>query len=187
VIEEDGSRFIALHRWRYPDGSRLTRLITANPDGSDIRIVIPNGYASHFIWRDSKHILSQSRYYCGNDNWSNFLFEDVDGGGDVKEIGHGILDAIGHLSYLPGNEWILNDTYPLGEQRLQTPHVFHVATGRRVDLGHFHSPKIYTGEWRVDTHPRISPDGRLVCIDAPHDNEAVDYSSGFDIHYCNTR
>ena len=173
LFSPDGSRFIALHRWRYPNGSRLTLLITAKPDGSDIRVVIPNGYASHFIWRDPKHILSQSRHYSGNDNWADFLFEDIDGGGDVKEIGHGVLDPSGHLSYLPGqdNEWILNDTYPKGKTRMQTPHLYHVKTGRRIDLGHFHLPKTYTGEWRVDTHPRVSPDGRYVCIDAPHKNE----------------
>jgi hypothetical protein len=173
LFSPDGSRFIALHRWQYPDGSRLTRMITAKPDGSDIRLVIPNGYASHFIWRDPRHILSQSKHYCGNDNWADFLFDDTDGGGDVQEIGHGVLDPSGHLSYLPGsnNEWILNDTYPKGTTRMQTPHLFHVKTGRRVDLGHFHLPKIYSGEWRVDTHPRFSPDGRYVCIDAPHKNE----------------
>ena len=80
LFSPDGSRFIALHRWRYPDGSRLTRLITAKPDGSDIRVIIPNGYASHFIWRDSRNILSQSRNWLGNSNWSNFLFEDKEGG-----------------------------------------------------------------------------------------------------------
>jgi hypothetical protein len=171
LFSPDGSRFIALHRWQYPDGSRLTRMITAKPDGSDIRIVVGNGYTSHFIWRDSKHILAQSRHHCGNDNWANFLFEDTEGGGDVKEIGGGVLDPSGHLSYLPGNEWILNDTYPQGTTRMQTPHLYHVKTGRRVDLGHFHLPKIYSGEWRVDTHPRFSPDGRYVCIDSPHRNE----------------
>jgi len=171
LFSPDGSRFIALHRWRYPDGSRLTRLITARPDGSDIRIVVPNGYASHFIWRDTTHILSQSRHYLGNEDWGNFLLEDIDGGGDVQEIGHGVLDGGGHLSYLPGGEWILNDTYPQGKERFQTPHLFHIETGRRIDLGKFHLPKIYTGEWRVDTHPRYSPDGRYVCIDAPHENE----------------
>ncbi|HIF00889.1 MAG TPA: hypothetical protein EYQ63_28760, partial [Fuerstia sp.] len=66
----------------------------------------------------------------------------------------------------PGNEWILNDTYPKGPERLQTPHVYHVATGKRIDLADFHLPKSYTGEWRVDTHPRLSRDGRTVCIDA---------------------
>jgi len=170
LFSPDGSRFIALHRWQYPDGTRLTRMITANPDGTDIRIVIPNGYASHFIWRDPQHILSQSKAYCGNDNWGDFLFEDKENG-HVEEIGHGVLDASGHLSYLPGIQWILNDTYPKGPERLQTPHLFHVATGKRIDLGHFHLPAVYTGEWRVDTHPRFSPDGRLVCIDAPHKNE----------------
>ncbi|MCP4811694.1 MAG: hypothetical protein GY888_04225, partial [Planctomycetaceae bacterium] len=169
LYSPDGSRFIALHRWRYPDGSRLTRLVTARPDGTDVRVVIPNGYASHFIWRDPQHILSQSRHYAGNTNWGNFLFQDQEGG-QVEEVGAGILDGSGHLSYLPGNEWILNDTYPKGKERLQTPHLYHVKSKRRIDLGHFHLPKIYTGEWRVDTHPRFSPDSRYVCIDAPDGN-----------------
>ena len=146
-------------------------MITANPDGGDIRMVVGNGYTSHFIWRDSKSILAQSRHFLGNSNWADFLFEDKNGGGDVKEIGHGVLDPSGHLSYLPGLEWILNDTYPKGKARMQTPHLYHVESGRRIDLGDFHLPKIYAGEWRVDTHPRISPDGRYVCIDAPHEDE----------------
>lgn len=170
LFSPDGSRFIALHRWQYPNGSRLTRLITANPDGSDIRIVIPNGYASHFIWRDPQHILSQSKNYLGNSNWGDFLFEDKEGG-QVVEIGHGVLDGGGHLSYLPGNEWILNDTYPKGAERMQIPHLYHVETGHRIDIGRFHLPQVYTGEWRVDTHPRFSPDSRYVCIDAPYKNE----------------
>ena len=164
----DGSRFIALHRWRYPRGNRLTRMITANPDGSDIRLVIPNGYASHFIWRDPTHILSQSRHWLGETGWGNFLFEDQPGGGDVRQIGKGVLDPGGHLSYLPGNDWILNDTYPKTDRRVQVPHLYHVPTGRRIDLGEFHLPREYTGEWRVDTHPRVSPDGQTVCIDAVH-------------------
>ncbi|MEQ8791732.1 MAG: twin-arginine translocation signal domain-containing protein [Pirellulaceae bacterium] len=171
LFSPDGSRFIALHRWRYPDGSRLTRMITARPDGGDVRVVIPNGYASHFIWRDPGHILSQAKGWRGNDDWGDFLFEDKDGGGLVEEIGHGVLDPSGHLTYLPGGDWILNDTYPQGAERLQTPHLYHVKSGRRIDLGHFHLPKIYRGEWRVDTHPRYSPDSRYVCIDAPVEGE----------------
>ena len=89
----------------------------------------------------------------------------------VQEIGHGVLDPSGHLNYLAGNDWILNDTYPQGKTRMQTPHLYHVKSSRRIDLGSFYLPKIYTGEWRVDTHPRFSPDGRYVCIDAPYQNE----------------
>lgn len=167
LFSPDGERFIALHRWRYPNGSRLTRMLTARVDGSDIRLVIPNGYASHFIWRDSQHILAQSKHWLGNDQWGNFLFEDKPAG-IVEEVGQGVLDAGGHFSYLRDAQWILSDTYPQGPQRLQTPHLYHVASGRRIDLGHFHAPAAYTGEWRVDTHPRLSRTEQWVCIDAPH-------------------
>ncbi len=170
LFNPDGSRLIALHRWRYPNGSRKTRLITIGPDGDDLRVVVPNGYASHFIWRDPEHILVQSKDWLGESRWGNFLFEDK--ADAVPElIGAGTLDGGGHISYLPGNEWILNDTYPKGPDRIQTPHLYHVETGRRIDLGHFHLPKVYSGEWRVDTHPRFSRSGRLVCIDAPHEGE----------------
>jgi hypothetical protein len=170
LFNPNGSRFIALHRWRYPDGSRKTRMITANCDGSDLRIIVPNGYASHFIWRDPKHILVQSKDWLGHTGWANFLFEDKANAVPTL-IGAGILDGGGHISYLPGSKWILNDTYPQGKERMQKPHLYHVATGRRIDLGQFHLPKIYSGEWRVDTHPRQSRDGRLVCIDAPVQGE----------------
>ena len=40
--------------------------------------------------------------------------------------------------------------------------------GRRVELGAFHSPREYTGEWRCDTHPCFSRDGRSVVIESPH-------------------
>ncbi|MCA9082947.1 MAG: twin-arginine translocation signal domain-containing protein [Planctomycetaceae bacterium] len=183
LLSPSGHRFIALHRWRYPDGRRLTRMITAALDGSDIRIVIPNGYASHFIWRDDDHILSQSRNLLGNSNWGDFLFQDRTDG-ILEEVGHGVLDPSGHLTYLPGNNWILNDTYPKGSERLQTPHLYHIASGRRIDLGSFHLPPQYTGEWRVDTHPRQSRNGRMVCIDAVNGDEGrqlclIDISSVF--------
>jgi hypothetical protein len=171
LFNPDGSRFIALHRCRLPDKTWRSRMITARPDGSDIHVVIPNGSVSHFIWRDPTHILAQSRDWLGETRWGNFLFEDVDGGGRVEQIGKDVLDPGGHLLYLPGNEWILNDTYPKTDRRLQTPHLYHVASGRRFDIGHFHLPPEYTGEWRVDTHPRLNRAATVVYIDAPHGDE----------------
>jgi len=171
LFNPSGTRFIVLHRWRYPDGSRLTRMVTAGVDGSDVRIVCGNGYTSHFIWRDDTHILAQSRHFDGNDQWGNFLFEDVDGGGDVREIGRGVLDPSGHFSYLPDKEWLISDTYPKGSGRMQTPHLYHIPSNRRIDLGSFHLPAVYQGEWRVDTHPRLSPDAKSVCIDAPQGDQ----------------
>lgn len=170
LFSPDGSRFITLHRWQYPNGKRLSRLVTANLDGSDVRVVVDNGFVSHFIWRDPAHILTQSKATSDSPAWGDFLVKD-ESQGKLQEIGKGVLDNGGHLTYLPGNEWILNDTYPKGKERIQTPHLYHVASGKRIDLGHFHSPAIYTGEWRVDNHPRFSPNSKYVCIDSPHKNE----------------
>lgn len=170
LYSPDGARFILLHRWRYPNDSRLTRLITARPDGTDLRIVIPNGYASHFIWRDATHILSQSKDWLGNNQWGCFLFEDKEAG-IVEEVGKGVLDSGGHFTYLHHGEWIVSDTYPKGTDRWQTPHLYHLKTNRRIDLGDFPSPAAYAGEWRVDTHPRLSRDERYVCIDSPHGDQ----------------
>ena len=170
LCSPDGKRFILLHRWTQPKGGHLTRLSTAAMDGSDLRIVIPNGYASHFIWRDATHILSQAKGWLGNDQWGDFLFADKNSG-IIEEIGHGVLDGSGHLTYLRNNEWILNDTYPKGDHRLQIPHLYHIKTGRRIDLGEFPLPPVYKNEWRVDNHPRLSRDERTVCIDSPHTNQ----------------
>ena len=169
LVSPDGSRFEFLHRWRGPGVRSFdTRMLTAAPDGSDVRIVDPSGYTSHFIWRDPKHILAWSRHESHGDAF--YLYEDKTGG-RVEIVGRGVMTVNGHCSYLPGNEWILNDTYPQGKERLQSPYVYHVKTGNRVWLGHFHQPPEYRGEWRCDSHPRFSPDGRSVVIDSPHTGE----------------
>ncbi|MBN1441870.1 MAG: hypothetical protein JXA90_04125, partial [Planctomycetes bacterium] len=88
--------------------------------------------------------------------------------GEPADVGRKIMTHNGHCSYLPGGEWILNDTYPLGKEREQCVYLFHVPTSTRIDIGRFHLPPQYAGEWRCDTHPRFSSDGRRVCIDSPH-------------------
>jgi hypothetical protein len=164
LFNTDGSRFIFLHRWRTPGrGGFGTRMFTATPDGEDLHVVDDYGGMSHFIWRDTDHILAWARRPSHGSAF--YLFRDRTS--EVEVVGEGVMTKNGHCTYLPGNEWILNDTYPDGE-RNQNPYLYHVATGRRVPLGHFHSQPEYRGEWRCDTHPRFSPDGRSVVIDSPH-------------------
>ena len=88
----------------------------------------------------------------------------------VEVVGPDVLTQDGHCTYLPfpdRRRWILSDTYP-DRDRLQHPHLYDVVRGVKHPLGHFRSPPEYTGEWRCDTHPRFSPDGRSVVIDSPH-------------------
>lgn len=162
LFNQDGSRFIFLHRWE-KGPSRATRMLTASPDGSDLRVVDANGLTSHFIWRDPRHILAWSKQPSHGPAF--YLFEDG-GEGSIEAVGPEVMGRDGHCSYLPGNKWILNDTYPDAD-RMQHPFLYHLASGEVVPLGHFRSPKMYRGEWRCDTHPRFSPDGRQVVIDSP--------------------
>lgn len=171
LFNPDGSRFVFLHRWRVGKG-RETRMLTANPDGKDLRVVDDNSLTSHFIWRDPHHILAFSKQPSHGARF--YLFEDRERG-SIEAVGPDVMTEDGHCTYVPGGEWILNDTYPDAKRR-QNPYLYQVKTGRRVPLGHFVSPPPYTGEWRCDTHPRISPDGRFVAIDSPHGD------SGRQIH-----
>ena len=45
--------------------------------------------------------------------------------------------------------------------------VFKAGKRHGTGICQLKSGALYKGEWRVDTHPRFSPDGKLVCIDAP--------------------
>jgi hypothetical protein len=167
LFNTDGTRFIFLHRWR-PKGisSFRTRMFTANADGSDAYVLDPSGETSHFIWRDPRHVCAWTRPVGRPAGF--YLFKDR--ADEVTPVGPDVMTVNGHNTYLPigdGGEWILNDTYPDKERR-QTVYLYHVPTGRRIDLGRFHSPPEYMGEWRCDTHPRCSRSGKLVCIDSPH-------------------
>ena len=165
LVSPDGSRFIFLHRWRGPKEGRsfATRLFTVNSDGKDPYIVDPRGKTSHFIWRDPRHILAWAWHPSHGDKF--YLYRDRSD--KVEVVAPNVMTENGHCTYLPGNRWILNDTYP-DKQRLQHPYLYNIETGKRYPLGHFHSPPQYTGEWRCDNHPRFSPDGRSVVIDSAH-------------------
>jgi hypothetical protein len=166
LVAPDGQRFVFLHRWKGPaDKSWLTRMMTCKPDGSDLFVINPSGMTSHFIWRDPSHILA----FAHQPSHGNRFYVFEDGTGKSEVVGPELMTVDGHCTYLPGhnNRWILNDTYP-DKDRLQHVFLYDTQTNTRHELGAFESPKPYSGEWRVDTHPRFSPDGRLVVIDSPH-------------------
>ena len=168
LFNTDGTRLEFLHRWRSPGQAGFsTRMCTVAVGGGDLRIIDHSGQTSHFIWRDPKHILAWS-WHPSHGN-AFYLFEDKEGG-KVEVVGKGVMSQNGHCSYLPGNDWILSDTYP-DKKRNQHVYLYHVATGRKVPLGSFQSPRQYEGQWRCDTHPRFSPDRRWVAIDSPHGSQ----------------
>lgn len=164
LFSPDGTRFIFLHRWRFGAGGFHTRMLTAALDGADLRVVDDYGKTSHFIWRDPAHILAWAWHPSAEDAF--YLYGD--GSGQVDAVGVGQMRVNGHCTYLPGGEWVLNDTYPLGDARVQELYMYHVEKEQRVELGAFYAPPAYVGEWRCDLHPRFSRDGRQVIVDSAH-------------------
>jgi hypothetical protein len=177
LINQTGERFIFLNRWRkitQPTTEAVakekfhTRMFTANADGTDLYVLDPSGNTSHFIWRDPDTICAWTQPVAKKAAF--YLLRDRTQ--EIHSVGEEKMTVNGHNTYLPirGTEWILNDTYP-DKGRIQTPYLYNVGSGQRIDIGKFLSPKEYTGEWRCDLHPRASRDGRLVAIDSTHEGQ----------------
>lgn len=174
LVNTDGTRFTFLHRWRKERTDRqkmagsgfVTRMFTASSDGSDLFLIDPSGFTSHFVWRDPYNICAWTRPEGETSGF--YLLEDKTG--KYKAVGAGIMSVNGHNTYVPGtnNEWILCDTYPQGENRQQELYLFHIPSNRKIILGNLFEPKDYSGEWRCDLHPKCSPDGRTVIFDSTH-------------------
>lgn len=173
LISPDGERLVFLNRWRdsrdFADqGSGfVTRMFTADKNGGDLFTIDPSGYTSHFVWKDPKCICAWTR----PDGYPDGFYELEDKSGGIKPVGKDVMVDNGHNTYIANknNDWILNDTYPKGVNRLQTPYLYQVSKNQRIDLGAFHSGSEYKGEWRCDLHPRSSPDGKTVIIDSVHE------------------
>ncbi|MCK5209835.1 MAG: hypothetical protein KAQ79_17500 [Cyclobacteriaceae bacterium] len=182
LISPDSKRFIFLNRyWDAPIPDEVlnnveeynkirsnytTLMFTAGVDGKDVYLLDPSGKTSHFIWKDPNRITAWTRPV----GMKQGFYEFEDRTSNIRRVGEGVMKVNGHNTFLPGtnNEWILNDTYPQGEAREQVPYLYHEKTNKRIDLGRFHEPIAYKGEWRCDTHPRSSNDGNYVCIDSTH-------------------
>jgi len=164
-----GKKFCFLHRWELPkphgdiNGPFGTRLITMNADGSDPYVLDPYGQTSHFIWKDDDHILAWSWHPSHGDGF--YLYTDRTR--QVESVGRGVMVENGHCTYLPGNQWIVNDTYQ-DPELYQHPYLYEVATEKKFPIGDFCSPIEYHDEFRCDTHPRHSRDGRKIVIDSTH-------------------
>ena len=165
LFSPDGRRLAFFQRWRGQAEGRgfSTRMLTANGDGTNIRVLDPYGKTSHYIWRDPKTILVWMEHPS---HGSKFYLVD-EPTGKVEVFAPEKMPVNGHASYLPGNRYIVSDTYP-DARRLQHIYLYDTKTGALHELGAFESPREYTGYWRCDTTPRYSPNGRKIVIDSPH-------------------
>lgn len=161
----DGTNFVFLNRF-FRDHARrpfFDRFYFSNADGSGLRKVHDRDYFSHFTYFSEHDLLGYARASNGRDAYIMF---DLDTG-DEQLVGSGVFDSDGHCNASPDRRWMLTDTYPNSADE-RTLILFDMASGRRIDIGQFHSPPELAGPLRCDLHPRWSRDGKRISIDSAH-------------------
>ncbi len=191
LINPTGDRFIFLNRsrpikdggemsvyaqqnpsWRGPavkGGSEqyITRAFTAGTDGATVYPLNFSGMFSHFIWMGQDTITAWAMDNAGT---RDAFYHFPDRTHEAILIDTLRMPQNGHNTFIPGTNstWILNDTYPVGRERKQELYLYHLPTRTRIDLGEFHEPAMFRGEYRCDLHPRADQQGHWVFFDSTH-------------------
>ncbi len=156
-----GERFLFVHLWEGTEG-RFGRLVTCDINGNNWCLLNNEGHSSHYTWKNSSHILA----YATHKEIGTHFFEYEDLTGFRKMIGGRVLASDGHPSYSADKRWLLLDTYP-DLYREQHVYLYDIVNDSISPLGNFHVPVFFQGDRRCDLHPRWSPSGHYVCVDAP--------------------
>lgn len=177
LLAPDSERLVFLHRYRRAKPAEnvtgknpfITRMFSANVDGSNRYLLDPSGKTSHFIWNGKDQICAWTK--PDERPWGFYMLYDKSD--KIEPVGENVMVVNGHNTYVPNtnNEWILNDTYPDKKERKQELYLYHVPTDTKVGLGKFLSPLDYKGEWRCDLHPRTNSDGTKVIFDSTHEGD----------------
>ena len=171
-INPSGTRFACLHRFKAPSLTRNweTRLITANMDGTDAR-VLGTRMVSHYDWQDDETILGWALDREGEQAF--FLIDDHscdtgDFSACFEPVAVDVVTNDGHCNFSPDRRFFANDTYPNAD-RDRVLMLVRCQDGVRFDIGNFHAPRFMDGEWRCDLHPNWFRNGTSVCIDSVHE------------------
>ena len=192
-INPSSSRFLFIHRWteRVEDETCfLHRLFTANPDGSDLRLL---ECTDHPLPQLDKRFdpsavgtfdYEKSEYQISHPAWKNdheiivwgphrgsiqyHLYDERTG--DAVVVGSRFLTENGHMSYSADGRWLLSDTYPDDVTNERLLFLYDVENDKRLDIGSFYTSPDLGKHNRCDLHPRWRRDGQQVCIDSVHED-----------------
>lgn len=160
MIAPSGKRFMFLHRW-LKNGSKYSRLITMNVDGSMPYILNDEHMISHCCWKNDQEILAWER----KDELGNHYYLMKDRTEEYKVLWDEELKSDGHPSYSPMGGKIVTDCYP-NKFRMASVFIANEENGEVNCIGQVFAPFKYDNETRCDLHPRWNWAGDKICIDA---------------------
>ena len=165
IVSPDGRHVASLSRY-YRERGWATSLFTVAADGSDPRCVIPYEWGgSHFDWADGERLIITTRLH--GKRGGHVIF--TNGEEDHRLLAPEVLKHDGHCHVSPDGRWMVTDSYPMGQARMQHFYMLDMKTEEVALLGRFHEPENYRGHYRCDLHPRWSRDSNRICIDSTHD------------------
>jgi hypothetical protein len=170
TFNPSGERYLFLLR-SFPEPGRPwnTWLLTADTAGGGLRHHQAFGLASHYHWRDDRHML----FYMRTDpqQLDLVLVDDDTDGRDLVDAE--FFKADGHCSYSPDGRWLLYDSYPDASTPdfMRTLLVYSLERKEGCVLGRFRAEPYdqSTVDLRCDLHPRWMPDGRSISFDSIHE------------------
>lgn len=169
-INPSGTRFMFLHRWVGPKG-RFMRLITANPNGTELFILNGNKMTSHSCWVNDKDIIS----FCYVPDRGNGYYRFIDQTADISLVSEKLPEEDGHSSVGPNGRWMITDTYP-DKARMSWLILYDLQNDCLFKIGRFYQPLKYMGEMRIDLHPKWGVDGNRIFIESGHEGRRCLYS-----------
>jgi len=171
LFNPSGGRLAFLCRWADPAGGWRTQMWTVGVDGQGLTRALDGPLISHFDWKDDETLIAWAGVGGVDAVWE---FDAL-----ARARPRAILtDAIGrdgHICFSHDRKRVATDTYPDADGMRELA-VVEYATGRRIELGRFHSP-VAPGlvEIRCDFHPSWSADDRRLAFDGMHEGTRQRY------------
>ena len=160
-VAPDGERAMFFHLWK--KGRRWDgRLYTVRLDGTELTCVSKEILPSHYCWWGPDRLMFTSVGFGGSASYYHLYDLTC---GDLERIPGAHLVRDGHPTFLGREARFVSDTYPLegSVQRLFLSPI--QGTGYEPICEVYSDPRLFD-EQRCDLHPRCSPDGKRILIDA---------------------
>lgn len=170
LFSPDGKKISFIHRFRIilpgASGRRfyVTRMFTADIDGSNLWELPIDYHASHYTWVDNERLIVYSCVPYQNGN--QFRIYTI-GEYSTEVFAMGRLPNDGHCSFSPDGKLLLTDSYP-DRNDMRELVLYDPAKDCRYSMGKFYAPPILHAS-RCDLHPRWSQDGKCISFDSFHE------------------